>query len=142
MGDFLSEISKERVRFVDTLMPRISQGVSAQIKTTMGEASFVLLLSNVKRNALVSLGGYTDWLASKLVRSKNFEKQSLPFISEKECDLISQKYDVSVDFLSSFISRITRPGNRLPLVGYIVADHQLVPNKDALEEWAKFFRLE
>ena len=140
MSDFLSEISKERVRFVvDVLMPRISQGVSAQIKTTMGEASFALLLANTERNALVSLGAYTDWLATKIVRSKNFEKQRLHFISKKECDLISQKCDVPVSFLCSFISRITRFGNRLPLVGDIAYDNHLIPNKFALEEWAKFF---
>ena len=133
MGDFISEISEERVRYINTLMPRISLA-SGQIKTTMGEASFALLLSNVKRNALVSLSGYTDWLATKLVRSKNFQKQKLPSIySEKARDLISQKYDVPVDFLCSFVLRITKPGNRLPLVGEITSGHQLVPNKFALD---------
>lgn len=140
MGDFLSEISEERVKFVNTLMPRISQGVSAQIKTTMGEASFALLLSNVKRNALVSLSGYTDWIAAKLVRSKNFQKQMLPSIySEKAYDFISQKHDVPVSFLCSFVLRITRPGNRLPLVGDIAVDNRLIPNKAVLEKWATFF---
>ena len=140
MSDFISEFNKAQVEFAQQYVDKIIWGTPREVKSTMGDGEFALLASNVKRNALLSMQGYANWLACKLVRSQNFKKQALPVCDEKAVVWVSAKYDVPVEFVKAFVLRIIEFDTEFPLVGKITYHKgEFHPNEVALRKYEASF---
>lgn len=145
MGDFISEFNRKQMEFVKekNYVSEIMGNISEELKSTMGGEWVVAhLTAQVERNVVLSMQGYAHWLASQLVRSGDFEKTvvKLPVCEEKYLSWISTKYDVPIDFVQAFVSRIVWVGTgSFPLLGSFTADGSFVPDKVALESYKASF---
>ncbi len=138
MSDFLSEFNGKQVEFAKKYVADIVRHLKPEKRRIANEGVFALLISDVERSSVIVMQEYAHWLAAKLVRSKNFEKQIMPVCDEHLFSSVSGKNGVSILFVLEFLSRIIRAGTKLPFIGHITGD-RLVPDELALRKYEACF---
>jgi hypothetical protein len=140
MGDFLSEFSKAQVDFVNKHVKAFINNVPLEMKININEALFAAFIADVTRSRILTMQEYAQWLACKLIRSKNLKKQTMP-----NCDdgnlfaVISNKHNLPMWLVAAYVSEFTRPGTRLPLLGKVTKDGMFIPDKAALKKYEACF---
>ncbi|TSC83728.1 MAG: hypothetical protein G01um101413_868 [Parcubacteria group bacterium Gr01-1014_13] len=139
MGDFLSEFSRAQADFAKKHATAFIKSIPPEMKNNIDEGLFAFFSADVERNMVLTMKEYANWLACKLVRSKNFNKQALPVCDENLANVISNKHNIPIWLVMAYISQLARPGTKLPLIGKIKNDGQLVPNEAALKKYEESF---
>ncbi len=141
MADFLSEFSGAQVEFAKKHTAAFIKRIPSEMKNAMDEGLFALFSADVERNTILTMQEYARWLACKLVRCKNFNKQAMPVCEENLFAVISNKHSIPVWLVAAYISEFTRPGTKLPLLGKIKIDGQFIPDEAALKKYEPFINL-
>ena len=67
--------------------------------------------------------------------TNNFQKQAMPDWDQKSMVLVSEKSGVKIMYLAVFIELFTQPNTKLPLIGKITSDRELIPDEVALMQY-------
>ncbi len=92
------------------------------------------LESELKRNTLSGITGYTDWLLSRIVRKDDY---SVPALDEIDCKAIQEKYDVPPALLQRVIGYV-HSQEEMPLLGKI-SYGRFHPDSKEFQQWKDRF---
>jgi hypothetical protein len=139
MGDYISEFNQKQAERAKVEALRIRNQVPEELRICLGEGSFASAVADLERCAILIFTEYSHWLASKLVRSKNFNRQNFPD-SEQIIQYIGKKFGFSTALVTSFVLRI-RLMKSMPLIGMIEGGYYLIPDEEALRDYEACFDL-
>ena len=137
MGDYISEFSRAQADFAQKCVAKFIRETLRQtkLKKRLGDGLFVAFTAEVHKDMTCAMQAYARWLACKLVRSNNFQKQAMPDWDQKSMVLVSEKSGVKIMYLAVFIELFTQPNTKLPLIGKITSDRELIPDEVALMQY-------
>src|SRR3989338_7258108 len=90
------------------------EGIKSGVELDLSAVE-ICLRADLQREALVGIKGYTDWAASRIVRTNDY---TVPAPSEIQYEAIQESYDVKFKSLERIISYM-HAQRELPLLGII-----------------------
>ena len=139
MGDYISEFDRAQVELAEKCAAEMTLLMPVELRSGENEGVFAFFSAEVEKNSILAMQGWAHWLATKLIRSKNFEKQKMPICDAASVLLLSKERNFSYIYIGLLMSFLTRPGTKLPLVGEVADDGQLIPDKEALARYESSF---
>ena len=95
---------------------------------------------DITNDTIKTVRGCADWVACKLIRSKNLKPQTIPIMPIRDTfDEIAKKYNVKYEMISQVIMYLWRPGTEIPPLGHMEEKCRLVTDEAALREFAKHY---
>lgn len=95
---------------------------------------------DIVHDTFKAIAGYTDWMASKLIRSGNLEPQTLPVLSDDAVDQISVNMIVKAEMIRKVAEYLEHPGTEIWPIGDVLNDRHLATNTNMLREWASHYK--
>ncbi len=105
------------------------------LKEVREEQEILVKLLNLEVGLYEALRGYDDWLAAKIIRSNNYERQQLPAV---DYNALSERFGVPKRILEEVVEQVSKSGTVLPLSG-IVQGTEIIPNKEILQKYKTLF---
>ena len=146
MGDkvFISEIRTQQQKLVnkllDILWEEFDCQTTAENMVGLAEADIDAIIqvyrNDLKGEIVGAVQGYTDWLATQLLRGPQEDEVPLPNPSALQILDISSKRGASGETIIYVIANME---GDIPLIGTI-ADDKIKPNWNALNEWSDLFK--
>lgn len=151
MTDVLSYISSEKVQLgkkyakqlLKEVRPYVYNGKIAElanygihdVPTDYDPSALeALVQSELERHAVKAVNGYTDWIATRLVKTGD---NTVPAPSEIPYGELMSRYDLNMTVLQKVVTYMHAQRN-LPLVGK-VSKGKFHPDKDIFEQWKDMF---
>lgn len=157
MSDWFSKVRNEQINVAKRITNNLADSVFSQPReviediasdllgfetrplSDLDEGAFTLSLENeMKAHVLRAIHVYTDWLASKLVRDKNFVTQEIPVPTDKDKEDMNVRANVKPSLMEVVINNLHEVEGRIPMVGFI-EDLVLVPDINNLNKWKELF---
>jgi hypothetical protein len=81
---------------------------------------------------------YTDWLASRIYLSGDYQPRELPEAPSELCDAYGKRHRQPDNFIWTMSVMLKRCDRVIPILGN-TTKRILVPNEEAIRQWASFY---
>lgn len=112
-------------KFVDQILtPEVSDEIKAHFKYNDGHHDPEKAISDFQRSLkysiFLAIRSYTEWAASRIFRSQNFNPQPLPIYDDSDVQKIVLRFALRDEFIKLFFARLTKSEIILPILGKIM----------------------
>ncbi len=142
--DFIGKIQDAQCALADRIGEQLRDFNDAPLQIAKAhpdkwdaDAVQLRLVSDLQHEAHRCVDGYTDYVASTIIRSRRFKARRLEIPEGALAEDIARKYDTKVSYLR-VVALLMREEAQLPLLGK-VKNGVLTPDRKTLKKWASYY---